>query len=262
MPRLLLRGEWYDPVSPESIYEKDFERLLLAQAEALYPSYRLVPFKRTVQSRAGTGIPDLALIDKEYRSWWVVEVELGHHPLRQHVEPQVEIFTTAAYGESEAAFLAAKNHELDYAALREMMRGAPPRVLVLVNRAVPSWASSLSQWGALTGVVEMFRSARNNVILRINGEHPQDLGGFLSICRADPYMPRSLIVDSPAALRVGAGEVLRIEIEDGVSEWTRLDSKDRVWLIPLDRCPLPSGRKTFVLSRRGDGSLFLDVTGD
>jgi hypothetical protein len=257
--RLLIDGEWFDSISPESIYESDFEELLLSNAGHLYPGFFAARFKATVESEHGRAKADRALIDKIYRTWWVVEVELGSHPLRGHVQEQVAVLSTAKYGEREAEALAAQSDELDREALLEMMRGRQPRVLVIVNQAKPDWMPALARYDALVGVAELFRSRRDHMsVLRINGEHPEEIGDIVSMCRVDGVVPNSLRVDSPANLGFGADERTEIWFDGSLTEWARLDSATTAWLVPVRRNPLPSGPRSFSLRRGDDGRLVLD----
>ena len=48
--RLLFNHEWYDAISTAGQYETDFENLVLAQAEDLFPEYYVVPFKANVEA--------------------------------------------------------------------------------------------------------------------------------------------------------------------------------------------------------------------
>lgn len=240
------------------MYEGDFESLLLAHASELYPQFWMVPFKKTVTSDYGNAQADLALIDHLYRAWWVVEVELSTHSLSGHVEPQVSCLATAEYGPDEASYLARKNAALDPRRLTAMMLGEQPRVLVLVNDAKPDWVTSLRRWDVLVGVVEVFRSQQNREILRVNGEHPHVLGDVLSLCHVDPLMPRCLVVESPGALGLDAGESATLFFEGDGSEWRRIDVANKVWLMAARRYPLPPELQRFKLLRRGDGRLALE----
>lgn len=258
MARLLLRGEYYDSVSPHALREDDYERLLLANAAHLYPSWHVVRFKEIVESEYGKAKADLALVDRRYRRWWVVEVELGSHPLTGHVEPQVRKLANGAYGAAHASCIHAAMPALDRSALGEMVVGAQPRVLVLVNEPKPDWISPLRVWGARLGIVEVFRSRRNVDVLRINGEHPDDLGDLVSTCRVDPVIPNSLLVASPAALGIGSGERVELLYDGGITEWRRVDAADRVWLMPTRRWPLPASINDFRITE--DGAQRLVIT--
>jgi hypothetical protein len=260
MARLLVRGEWYDAVSSSALYEEDFEALLAHHGGTLYPDFHLVPFKCTVQTEDGRSArADLALIDRTYRDWWIVEAELAHHSLSGHVLPQIRTLADAVYSSREAAYLARQLTSLDAARLAEMMKGRQPRVLVIVNAARPDWVEPLARHDALLGVCEIFRSRRNEHVLRINGDHPAVREDIVSDCECDPLIPRLLIVHAPSALNVPPRGRVVVHYQDGVTEWERVDAKDRVWLAPTGGNPLVPG-KTYELRRRSDGALVLAVT--
>ena len=88
MARLLIDDEWYEAIDGRSWYEQDFESVVGAHATALFPGCHVVPFKIAVESGYGRKIPDLALVDTDYREWSVVEIEMAHHSLHGHVIPQ------------------------------------------------------------------------------------------------------------------------------------------------------------------------------
>ena len=255
--RLLLSEEWFDAVSSEGQYESDFETIILSRANSLFPQFHVVPFRVPVESEEGRKIPDLALIDLTYRFWWVVEVEMAHHSLHNHVIPQVEVFTRGKYGEEHANHLASRLADLERFSLMEMIMGAQPRVLVVVNRSVPDWIEPIHRLDALVSVVEVFRSDRNQHILRLNGDYPEGKDAQIaSHCRLDSTLPNLLQVDSPAALGVATGEQVAIEFNGGFTNWIRLDTSDRVWLVPSGRNPLVSNQE-YQIMKDGESRLIL-----
>lgn len=99
MARVYSNKTWFDSVRSESWVEVEYERVVLANASILFPQWEAVPFKANVVGDDGTvKQPDIALIDRNYRRWCVVEVELSHHHFVNHVAPQVEAFRTAIIG--------------------------------------------------------------------------------------------------------------------------------------------------------------------
>ena len=255
--RLLLSEEWFDAVSSEGQYESDFESVILSRSKALFPQFHVVSFRAPVESEEGRKIPDLALVDFTYRFWWVVEVEMAHHSLYGHVIPQVEVFARGRYSEEHANHLASRCDDLDRAALQDMIMGAQPRVLVVVNRDVPAWIEPIHRLDAIVTVVELFRSGRNQHILRVNGDYPEGEDAHIaSLCRLDNTLPNLLQVDSPAALGVATGEQIAIEFNGGLTNWSRLDISDRVWLVPLGRNPLVANQE-YLIVRDADSRLIL-----
>ena len=254
--RLLVNGEWFDAISSEAQYERDFQDLVMSQADLLFPEYHALPFRIPVESEEGRRIPDLALIDHHYRHWWVVEVEMAHHSLYGHVLPQVEVFAHGRYGEEHGEHLIKQSKMLDPEAIRDMIKGAHPRVLVVVNQNTSTWVAPIHRLDGLISVVEIFRSGKNQHILRINGDRPREVvNELVSACRLDRSLPSLLQVDSPAALGIKHGERLSISFHGGLTDWERFDVADQVWLSPMRRNPLMKGRD-YQLLRDVEGRLY------
>lgn len=247
-------GVWYEEIAPTALYETEFEQLVLSQVALLYPNYLAVPFKTLVSSEDDTRRADFALIDKEYREWWVVEVELGHHSFENHVLPQVRTLSRASYGLSEAQYINKQLPSIDQRILLDMMKGKQPRVLVVVNTPRPEWGRALAPHGAAVATIEVFRSRDNRHTFRINGEYPKGPENVVSRCWLEPSLPRLMVVESPAAMAIPLRETVEIWYGEGVTEWSRLDAQDKVWLVPNSKNPL-SMKIVYQLVRQDDGSL-------
>lgn len=254
MARLLIGDEWYEKVSSTSFFEFEYANLVASRAPLIFPEHYVVPFKKAVESEDGRATPDLALIESNYRKWWVVEIELSHHSLSAHVLPQVRSLSNANYGADIAQYLSQQSSSLDSASVEVMLKGSQPKVLVVVNENVPEWVRVLSPYGALLAVVEVFRSDRNRYVFRLNGDFPEAPGNEVSILRSEPNMPRLMIVESPGGLEPTTTGHFLIEFDGAVTEWTAVSAKDRVWLSPLRANPLAPGRR-YVLLKGDDGRL-------
>jgi hypothetical protein len=242
------------------MYETDYEDLLLANAGAIYPGFAMCWFKPLVESDLGSARPDLALVDRAYRAWWVVEVELGSHPLRSHVERQVAVFSRGSYGPDHAEFLVRGG--LDRERVYQMMRGLPPRVLVLVDRIEPEWNQVLARYDAMLDTIEVYRSQRNDVVLRVGaGEDGllDDPETFVTICRRDRHLPTLLRVDSPASLPGSQGGSLRIMVDGAITDWSRTDTDSGCWLVPAGRYALIDEHSVFQIHASREGTLVLTV---
>ena len=255
MARLLLRKEWFEPLSLHAQYEAEFERILLAYAEFLFPGWHLVPFKVDVRSEEGVvKRADLALIEREYRRWWVVEVEMARHSFDGHVLPQVRVLSYGKYDQRHADALIANAPHLDADRVAAMVRGEQPRVWVVVDRPCPDWVPQLRAVGAALGIIEIFRSGTNQHSIRINGEQPQPPTTEIIECRRDPLVLRLWSVGSPALLPIGDGETMDIYMEaDGRPfRWMRRDTATSVYLSCTNGNPL-HGFKRVDLLRLEDG---------
>lgn len=232
MNRLVIRGQVYRPLAVHALLESEFAALVRQDATALFPAFHLVPFALPVQSEYGRFAADFALVHSGYRQWWVVEVELSTHSFAQHVMPQVQALSSASYSIREARHLASRAPELDPRSLEQMMLGAQPRVLVVVEEPCSSWELPLAVLGAHLMVIEVYRSERDAFALRAVGAPPVADDRIVSWCVPEPALGRAfLAVQSPAALPVASGASLEIEMCGRSSMWRRIDVQDKVWLV-------------------------------
>jgi hypothetical protein len=258
MAKILLGDEWFDELASTSLYESEFEKLLFQEAPRIFPEYHPVPFKPIVLSEDGDAKADFALIHKEYRSWWVVEAEMGHHPLEGHVIPQVRRLSRAVYQDAEADYLCEQNSSLDGVRVREMIKGEQPRVLVIVNIPVPGWKEQLRPFNAIVAIFQIFRSKFNRYVYRINGDFPSENNEIVSTCRCWE-IHRYLKIDSPAQLGVARGQTVTLYHETGATEWVRADTADTALLHALRDHPLKKGL-IYEIVRRGDGTLVIQLS--
>ena len=100
MSRILVASEarWYEEQNIiASYYEAEFERKIRQQVGAVFPDYYTSSFKREIEAyQKESRKPDLAMVHKDFRDWWIVEIELVGHPL-SHVIDQVSVFTHGNY---------------------------------------------------------------------------------------------------------------------------------------------------------------------
>lgn len=243
MARILVNSEWYNELSVGSLYESEFEKLFLQEAREIFPDYYTVVFKSIVESPYGNGKPDLAIIDKKYRHWFVIEVEKSDHSLENHVLPQVSIFSSAEYNDETAISLKCENDKLDIEKLKTMIKGQQPKVLIVVDALKQEWINSLSRWGAVLSVFQVFRSIKNKHIFRLNGFNPKSLSGIYSECYLDKIFKRQLVILSPAIIEEPTNSKLTINYNDTISVWKRVDMKNQVVLCPLSINPLETAKR-------------------
>jgi hypothetical protein len=253
MSKILVNGIWYEQISVSSMYEREFEAIILQRSDLLFPQYYLVPFKKTVYSDEDSARADLALIERNYREWWVVEVELSQHSFEGHIIPQVETLTRAKYGYDEAKYLSQQSTKLNYERLEDMMKGIQPKVLIIVNQPKTEWVLPLKRYQTLMTVVELFRSDRNEYICRVNGESPTPNLSVITECQVHAQLRTFLSIASPASLNVAAGATIGISFQGTLTEWKRTDLKNAVYLVfkgkenPLRRSIV------YMLLRNSDG---------
>lgn len=170
--------------------------------------------------------------------------------------PQISIFATAEYNDDTAKALKQENKDLDFQKLQAMIRGQQPKILVIVDAPRPEWIDSLRRWECSLSVFQIFRSARNKHVYRLNGFTPKPLSGIFSECYIDRILKRHLIVLSPALIEEPANGILTINYNDSHSLWRRIDLQNRVVLCPLSMNPLDTTKK-YQLHKKYNNSYLL-----
>ena len=255
--RLLFEGEWFEGVASPGQYERDFESIVSHVGSSLFVGYHTLPFRIAVESEHERRVPDMALVEVNYREWWIVEVEMAHHGLYSHVLPQVEVFANGAYTEEHVAHMVKHCDALHEGYLRDMVKASQPGVLVVVNKGVPAWREPVERAGGKLGIVEVFRSERNRHVLRVDGYWPMvDASDVITSGQLDAVLPTLLRIGSPVGLGVPAGGRLSIRFRGGLTDWMRVDSGRDVWLSPAGRNPLLVGRVYEIVAESDGGFAF------
>jgi hypothetical protein len=264
MPKVLHKnGKCYEQVAPTSLYESDLELNLLLHAETLYPEHHVTTYKLVIRTDDGySSIPDLVFIAKDYREWWLVEIEMEDHSLETHVLPQVQVFANGIYSESDVEYLLKKLPFLDVEQLRDLIINSPPRIMVIMNTEPKEvWFNELSRFSASIATFEVFRSDDEDEVFRLNGEHIAKFVETVTECFCESIYPNVLRVDAPERLGIKARGIIRIRYEEYITEWQRVDAQSKVWLVPTKRNPLPMNiNNRYELFRHRDGSITLKIS--
>jgi hypothetical protein len=256
MARILINRVWYEQIEPSTFSESELEERILIHAPSIYPEYYVLPFKLRVESTLGNAQPDLVFISKDYSEWRVVEVEMGHHSFNGHVERQIEKLADAEYGSRVAHYLYGKNNELDLDKLLYLIENVPPQLLVIVNEPKSEWIEPLLRYNAIIAIFELFRAEDETEVFRVNGEYPTLFINTISECTFHPYAPRLIRIHAPAGLELPPRGKIKLRYNNCLTEWTRLDAEDAVFLSPVGNNPLKPGRN-YELYRQSDNTLVL-----
>jgi hypothetical protein len=178
-----------------------------------------------------------------------------HHSLEEHVLPQVSVFANAQYDLRVAEHLLAQSAALDGPRLAEMIKGDPPKVLVVANDHSDEWDRDLRRYGVRFASVKVYRSDLNRYAFMCTGTDIDMPHASLTRCRRDPNLPMLLKVESPAALH-GHGERLGIRWGGVPTEWIKISTDSDVWLKSARRDPMPPDENVFVLAEDDVGLHF------
>ena len=255
MAKIIFGNATFDELSLGSLYETEVELALKQRAHRIFPGFMYSDFKCIVSNNYDQRKPDFALIEENYRSWWVCELETANHSLDGHVLPQVRTFLTGTYGEAALRWLLRARPDLDPDRLRLLVKNEQPQVLVVVNKFSEHWAKAITNVGAYLGVFEIFRSSEGQIVFRVNGYVPTPEPERLSICEIDPMLPRLIRIRSPGALSFVGGATYTVSRDGALAEWRAVVTGDAVWLSPIKGAQLPKQR-VFALTRDSFQNLY------
>src|SRR4051812_36955758 len=136
MARLLYDGVLFEPVAPNAIPVQDYSKLVMECAAILYPNYIPVTFELPIKNQRGNALPHLALIDANYRDWWLVMLETGDPLTLDYVSKQIEVLRAGKYSEHPKT-LVERNNKLDFEKVSSLMKRDAPRVFILAGQPPP-----------------------------------------------------------------------------------------------------------------------------
>ena len=212
-------------------YEADFTSVVKTQLAKFLPNFSVLDFSPFVIGDEGIRRkPDLALIDRNYTMWAVVEVELDSHPLQHHVLPQVKAFVTGRYGVSHAKLIYEKDSNLNLENLHNLVTYVPPVIVVVVNsRSVleNGWSVLESHHSARLTFLETFRSKDDDVVFSFSGYIPTPQPSqIVSLKKAK--MLNALVCAQPIDVPAVISDEIRMYWRERLYTWRVLRTKDTV----------------------------------
>lgn len=231
MSKILVDTEWYEPLSSRSILESEYEQSIYRYASSLFPGYRCLKFIETVESEFGASQADMVLIDSEYRGWTIVEVELEHHSLTRHVEPQMRRLVNGRYRETHARAICRESDDLDVDRMINMVRNTDPDFLVIVPKEILEWRTTLSNLGVKLAAVSVFVNHRGRRIVDYAGDSPQTWDdGHISRLSRDEILPRAFRLEIPSAIPYT--DSLSLVHQGFITNWRMVVAKKATYILP------------------------------
>ncbi len=247
MARLLVMADnsWYDELYLTASYsEYQFQRKIKQHVESVFPDYYTVSFHLPIESEQREARkPDLAMIRKDYKDWWIVEVELSYHNL-DHVIGQVKVFREGQYNAFRVAPYINENskkenkEELDTDKLFQMIKFNQPKVLIIVDEQKKEWEEPLLKYDAKLCVFQVYRNTNGFEAYRLNGEYPE-VPQEESHCRYHDKISNLIHVMSPGILKINENEEIDINYNGKMCKWKMLKIKDQVYLKAIGHNPIP-----------------------
>jgi hypothetical protein len=155
---------------PIRVSEEVLEGLIRTAASALFPGYDYFDFRPAIRCGPSTRHPDGALLARDDKTWWVVEVETHVHSVAEHIEPQLRELATGFYGPDVFGFL--RRHREFEAALYDV-DVYEPSFLLVIDTLTSEIREAATRTGFQAVECSPFRSMRNQYALGVSGYRPR-----------------------------------------------------------------------------------------
>src|ERR1051325_6446135 len=142
---------------PSGVKEPEFEEVVVRVLKHLQPDSIIFPFHPKVHHNDAVWMPDLAVVDKSFAYWFVVEVETVKHHLEKHVIPQVTAFCEGRYDENAAKILSTAL-KVNMQQAKTVITTIPRDVVVISNKRDEKWNQKLAALGVQHIVIETYRN--------------------------------------------------------------------------------------------------------
>ncbi|MDP8240506.1 MAG: hypothetical protein P9X24_15550 [Candidatus Hatepunaea meridiana] len=268
MARLLFNAEprWYEEWSlVASYYEAEFERTLREHMEYVFPDYITIRFGGfTIYSNSPKGRrADLAMINRDYKDWWIVEVEKSTDDFK-HVLSQVEVFSQGIYNSIVATDYIIEQVEreekemLDPGKLREMIKTKRPSVLVIVDEPKPKWEKDLKKYNARLCEFQVFKNTNGLEAYRLSGKYPEIFFSD-SHCRFHKTVNNLLEILSPEIFEDPSERNIEIRYNEKIIVWDKIHDGGSVFLRLNGNFNPLQVNKSYVLHKDSQGKYVLKL---
>ncbi len=231
------------------------------QAPNLYPDYYVIPFKKKVVSPYKNAAPDLVFIAKDYKDWYIVEVEMAYHDFDTHIEPQIQKLASANYEDkSVVQYICKKSRSLDQTKIRTLIHEEPVRILLILNEMNENWAKELkNKYGVITSVCNIFQSSSSPSFLRppyraygISHNYPIYSLSLTTTCTVHPYLSY-LGIDDNSKLNLKPGDSITLEYNNYITFWKGIEGPGKpLWLQMQGRDEFINRKKTYQITKLRD----------
>jgi hypothetical protein len=229
-------GSKFASVESNSWSENYFSTVIQNFAEAIFPFHHCFPFEVDMYYLGDKVRPDLILIEKNYRDWWLVEVELERHSWLSHIQAQIDKILNADITETHIKKLDKFSGILDLGRLNKLMSTVNHKTLVIVDSEPKAWMEDLQSTDARLMTVQVYRNATNDHIIRCDTDLPQTGSPIISYLKPskEGLFPGWLEIESPHRLSSSSGKAV-IECENQFFECSFKDFGGKTYLIPPSR---------------------------
>jgi hypothetical protein len=205
--------------------EAEFEIIVGKALACIYRDYKCIKFNGSFLFEEQSSRPDLALVANDLSHWFIIEVELVSHSLKNHVLPQVRAFR---YGDPQADCITTLARELmlDREQVKTLLHVVPRAVVVIANKRNRDWEMMLSSLQVQFLSVQKYISSLGTDAVEVDGhlEVLQEHLGFGFFSATDKT------VRFPTTVQLPTGHVYIADAAGTDSLWVVTRDSNFAWV--------------------------------
>lgn len=211
---------------PSGVKEPAFNEIAMRVLKQLRPDCIIFPFHPDVHHDDAVWIPDLAIVDRDFGYWFVVEIEIATHHLERHVIPQVTAFCEGRYDKNAVAMLSTALN-INEERAETLLLTIPRDVVVVSNRSDEKWNHKLAALGVQHIVIRTYQN-------KTTGQMVHKVEGDLLPVHCSLGFGRVRLMDGVILAQAGQfwkeGSIA-IHGPDGAANWLCSITDGKAWLM-------------------------------
>jgi hypothetical protein len=236
--------EKYALIKSNDWAEQYFSTVVQKFSHVIFPNHYCFKFEVDMFYIGNKVRPDLILIEKQFKDWWLVEVELERHSWLNHIQEQIEKILNAEITDkhqekikeklsSHLKKLGLNENEDQMARVKSLINNERHKTLVIVDSEPKSWMNELQKGDARLMTVQVYRNERNDHMIRCDTSLPSISNQVVTYLNPtnDRFVPNWLEVVSPHRLKSQNG-VININCENKIFKCTIRPLGNKTYLIP------------------------------
>lgn len=238
------RFEKYALIKSNDWAEKYFSTVVQKFSHVIFPNHYCFKFEVDMFFIGNKVRPDLILIEKQFKDWWLVEVELERHSWFSHIQEQIEKILNAEITDKHQEKIKQKlSSHFEILGLNEnknqldrvdsLIKTERHKTLVIVDSEPKSWMNELQKGDARLMTVQVYRNDRNDHLIRCDTSLPSIDNQVVTYLNPinDKFFHNWLEVVSPHRLGKQSG-IININCGGTIFQCSLKSFGDKIYLVP------------------------------
>lgn len=238
---------------PNKYIELEFQEEVKTALKCLLPEYYINDFSGLFEFEGEKKRPDLVLLHKKLKHWFIVEVELAGHSLNDHILPQIRCFRYGDPVRDCAKSLSDAFSNIKIESCIKIIKYLPRYTAVIDNFRNIEWENSFKALDTSYLTLSIYSNEKKIKCYELEGKlfAKRESLGFAQYSEIDKCMK----ISSKCGLAEGI--VQMYDQFDNLSEWNIIPVNEVLWISKKSGKTLFQHKSYIQILKDSEGRLFL-----